>query len=296
MKLKQKETLSYLECFSLIDKIRLFENTLFLLFEKGKITGTTHTCVGQEFISYCLGKFVKKDDFVFSSHRSHGHFISMFDDVKLLLSEITGINNSINMGRGGSQHIFYKNFFSYGVQGGYMPIAAGVGFSKKNNHSKGIVVAIIGDGTFGEGTVYESLNIISKFEIPILIIIEDNKYAQSTSIDENFSGTFKGRSEAFDIPFISCSSFDINGCLESFEKSFQYVNKFKKPLTLHVETYRFNPHSKSDETRDIEEIGSFKERDPYFFIRSKIKKPLVNKIEIMNQKVIKNALKDLRLN
>jgi 2-oxoisovalerate dehydrogenase E1 component len=235
-------------------------------------------------------------DFFFSSHRSHGHFISIFNDVKLLLSEIAGFNDSINLGRGGSQHIFYKNFFSYGVQGGYMPIAAGVGFSKKNRHSSGIVIAIIGDGTFGEGAVYESLNIISKFEIPVLIIIEDNKYAQSTSIEENFSGSFSGRSEAFDIPYLRCNSFDMLKCIQNFEKSFNYVNKHKKPITLHVETYRFNPHSKSDETRDLEEIKSFIDKDPHSLIKSKINKAKIIEIEKNNRKEILNILKELGLN
>ena len=147
MTVKQKELLIYEECFSLINKIRLFENTLFSLFEKGKLSGTTHTCVGQEFISYCLSKFVKKEDFVFSSHRSHGHFISIFNDVKLLLSEIAGINNSINLGRGGSQHIFYENFFIW-CSGGIC-----CEYWTKNRSSKGIVIAIIGDGTFG-GELY----------------------------------------------------------------------------------------------------------------------------------------------
>ena len=166
---------------------------------------------------------------------------------------------------------------------------------KKNRSSKGIVIAIIGDGTFGEGTVYESLNIISKFEIPILIIIEDNKYAQSTSIEENFSGSFFGRSKAFDIPFLSCNSFDINKCIQNFEKSFKYVNKHKKPLTFHIETYRFNPHSKSDETRDLKEIKSFIDKDPYSLIKSKLNETILREIETNNQNEILNALKELGL-
>ena len=96
-------------------------------------------------------------------------------------------------------------------------------------------------------------------------------------------------------PFLSCNSFDINKCIQNFEKSFKYVNKHKKPLTFHIETYRFNPHSKSDETRDLKEIKSFIDKDPYSLIKSKLNETILREIETNNQNEILNALKELGL-
>ena len=164
----------------LLDKclrIRLFENNLLELFKRGEITGTVHTCVGQEYTGVFLSNFLKKGDIAFSNHRGHGHYLSFTEDYKGLLNELLSKENGCSRGFGGTQHLINDNFISNGIQGGMVPIAAGVGLNLKNSKKDNICFTFIGDGTLGEGLLWESLNIISKWRLPILIILEDNNIA-----------------------------------------------------------------------------------------------------------------------
>ena len=139
------------------------------LFEKGKLFGTTHTYVGQEAIAVSAIENINKSDIVFSNHRCHGHFLAKEDDPEGLLAEIMGrgINVWVVIG---SQHLQKNNFFSNGIQGGIVANSLGMAFAEKYRNTDNIVVSFIGDGTWGEGIVYESINMASLWSVPLLII------------------------------------------------------------------------------------------------------------------------------
>src|SRR5690349_19721372 len=180
-------------------RIRIVEEKFLKLFSEGKLNGTVHTCVGQEFSALAFAGQLKKKDFVFSNHRCHGHYIAFTGDVRGLLAELLGKASGVSGGIGSSQHLCNKNFYSNGIQGGIVPVAAGYALGNKLKGNDAIGIVFIGDGTLGEGALYETMNIISKWEIPLLIVCENNFYAQSTPQSVNLAGDILSRASAFGI-------------------------------------------------------------------------------------------------
>ena len=135
-----------------------------------------------------------------TNHIGHGHYISKTGDIKGLVAELLGKEIGCSGGMGGSQHLYNKNFLSNGIQGGMVPIACGIAKYYKLQKQKNISVAFIGDGTLGEGIIYETFNIAAKKEYPLLIVLESNGMAQSTSTEQTFSGDMQKRIEGFGSP------------------------------------------------------------------------------------------------
>jgi len=251
--------------------IRKFEELLFNLFDKGFLNGTIHTCIGQEADAVGVIQNLKRSDIIFSNHRCHGHYLAHGGDPYLLLREIMGYSDGLCGGIGGSQHICDKNFYSNGIQGSYMPIILGMAFAEKYFHkSDKIVVGFIGDGTLGQGTVYESLNMISLYDVPVLLVIENNGIAQSTPLKNNFSGSISKRIDGFNIKHDEISSTDVDAIYDIYKKNVEYVRTKKKPFVGVINTCRLGPHSKGEDTRDSEYLLKLKEKDPIKIIESKI--------------------------
>lgn len=258
MSLKEKEILLYKD----ILLVRKFEELVLSLFSKGKLFGTTHTYVGQEANATGIINNLTGDDTIFTNHRCHGHYLVRTHDVKGLLSELMGKKSGVCAGIGGSQHICAENFFSNGVQGSFMPITVGMAFTEKINKTKNIVTAFIGDGTLGEGTVYESFNLMSLYNVPLLVVIENNLYAQTTPVAKAIAGSIKKRPESFGIKTTEISSFDVFEINEVSGKIINEIRESKSPQVLIIDTYRFNAHSKGDDYRDADEINKYKQFDP----------------------------------
>ncbi len=248
--------------------IRETEKTLLDLFSKGKLNGTVHTSIGQEYIGALLSKVIGYKDVVFSNHRSHAHYIGKTNDVEGLLLEVMGSESGIVGGVGGSQHLYNKKgFFSNGILSGMSAVAAGYAFATKNE--KKIVTYFLGDGALGEGILYETLNLISKFNLPMVIILEDNKYSQSTSSRETFFGDIKKRIEGFGIKFSQTNIWELNKLINDVTKAYEFVKKKKKPIFIQVKCYRLMAHSKGDDTRDVKEIRKYHAKDPVNIFKKK---------------------------
>ena len=260
-------------------KIRLFEEKLLELFSEGKINGTTHTCIGQEEIAVAVMSLTKENDYIFSNHRGHGHYLAKFEDYKGLFCEIMGKSGAVNNGVGGSQHINRHNYYSTGIQGESVPVSAGVALSLKKNNSD-ISISFIGDGTWGEGAVYESLNMSSLWQLPTVVICENNQISQSTPSKKNLSGTIQKRANAFNIDYVEIpEDLKVNEIVEILYPLFDKVRTNRSPLIVEVKTKRISSHSKGDDTRDQKVILELKSRD-WFEILNKNKnfKPIVNEI------------------
>jgi 2-oxoisovalerate dehydrogenase E1 component len=241
--------------------IRLVEERLLTLFSEGLLNGTVHTAVGQEFTGVFISKYLQPSDFVTSNHRGHGHYLARFGNVRGLISEIMGKDEGVSGGFGGSQHIVDENYLSNGIQGGMLPVAAGVSFFYKRKKDRGISVSYIGDGTLGEGIVYETLNLVSILECPLLIVVENNGYAQSTSFKQTFRGDLKERAVGFGIKYFESSTWDLQDLDESCEAAVEFARTESKPVIIEIKTYRLNSHSKGDDNRIKEEIEEFRIRD-----------------------------------
>lgn len=242
--------------------IRRFEERLLDLFEEGVLNGTTHACIGQE--ADCVGVIdhLLPGDHIFSNHRCHGHYLAWTGDAIGLLAEVMGKAAGVCGGVGGSQHLCTSGFKSNGVLGGTAPAAAGIALGMKLSGSDAISVAFIGDGTFGEGVLYETLNIASLWALPLLIVVENNGYAQSTPIAANMAGDISARIEAFGIETSHLDSTDVREIGAEAARLVRAVRETRSPRALVIDTYRLCHHSKSDDNRPEAEIAERWLREP----------------------------------
>lgn len=242
--------------------VRSFEERILDLFSKGSITGTTHCCIGQEAIGVAVMNYLREEDIVVSNHRCHGHYLSRTEDVEGLMAELMGDTKGICAGRGGSQHLCKNNFYTNGILGSTVPLAAGMAFAEMKKRSDAITVLFMGDGAFGQGVVYETLNMISLWQIPILIVVENNFYAQSTHISLNCAGSLLKRAEAFGISVGETESNDPEELYHLFGRIIGRLRDKRSPHMQIVHTYRFCSHSKSDDCRLPSEIEFWAVKDP----------------------------------
>ncbi len=270
--------------------IRRVEETFLDLFTQGKLNGTVHTCVGQEFSAMAFAGQLRKKDFIFSNHRCHGHYLAFTGDVKGLMAELLGKASGTSGGIGSSQHLCKNNFYSNGIQGGIVPVAAGYALGNKLKQNQAIGIVFIGDGTLGEGALYETMNILSKWQIPLLIVCENNFYAQSTPQNVNLAGDIQARAAAFGIRTFHGDTWNPDTLLRAAKEAIDYVRDQTAPCFFQVDTYRLNAHSKGDDDRDKEEVQAKREQD--YLVRFEKEEPVYyNKyIESINEEI--NAVLD----
>ena len=242
--------------------IRGAEEALLDLFSKGQLSGTTHTCLGQELCQMSVVRALNhENDAVFSNHRNHGHFLTYSGDFEGLFAEIMGRKAGVCGGHGGSQHLAFRGFHSSGVQGGMTAIAVGHALARKHDRDGSIVSVIIGDGTLGQGLVYESLNLAAVWDVPILFVIENNRIAQTTPTETTTAGSLTERGAAFGIQTWRLSD-DAPDFFEGAQRAVDAVRNSGSPGFLVIDTMRLGPHSKGDDLRGDAEMDAIRERDP----------------------------------
>ncbi len=248
--------------------IRRFEERLLTEFSTGKLVGTTHAYIGQEADAAAVFSVTDVDDVIFSNHRCHGHFLAYGasspegSEPYRLAAELMGKATGLVGGRGGSQHIQWRNFYSNGVQGGIVPVAAGMALAEKEKCTGKIVLAFIGDGTLGEGALYESLNIAALWTLPLLIILEDNRYAQTTPTEKGVAGSMPARFAAFGFRVWERDTTDVLNIQPVAREAVQHVRSGAGPGCLLLHTHRFSAHSKGDDPRPPEELVRIRQFDP----------------------------------
>ena len=244
-------------------RIRRFEETVLGEFSRGHFSGTTHTYIGQEANAAGVLGNIGAEDIVVSNHRSHGHFLAYGGDMRALFAELMGKATGVSGGRGGSQHLHWKNFYSNGVLGGTIPIATGIALSEKLKQRNTITITFLGDGTLGEGVLYESLNMAALWSAPILFVLENNRIAQTTPTEMNLAGDIASRFSAFGIETQVIDTSDVLVIQSSAQRFITEVRQESVPKALILNTYRFGPHSKGDDTRPKDEILGYQNtRDP----------------------------------
>jgi TPP-dependent pyruvate/acetoin dehydrogenase alpha subunit len=248
--------------------IRRFEERLLVEFGTGRIVGTTHVYIGEEADAAGIFSTIDPDDVIFSNHRCHGHFLAYGasqtegSDPYHLAAELMGKATGLVGGRGGSQHIHWRNFYSNGIQGGILPVATGMALAEKEQKSGKVVLVFAGDGTLGEGTLYESLNAAALWKLPILFVVENNHYAQTTPFELGVAGSIRGRFEAFGILAWERKTFDVLEIQQTARAAIEHVRAGKGPGGLILHTQRFSAHSKGDDPRSPEELARIRAVDP----------------------------------
>jgi acetoin:2,6-dichlorophenolindophenol oxidoreductase subunit alpha len=242
--------------------IRRFEETVLELFERGLLNGTTHACIGQEADAVAIVEHLGDHDHMFSNHRCHGHFLARTGDALALIAEIMGKPEGVCGGIGGSQHLCATGFMSNGVQGGIVPNAAGIALAKQFDGDAGLSVVFIGDGTLGEGVTYETLNVASLWKLPLVVVLEDNGWAQSTPASANLAGSMRDRLAAFGLPVFEIDSTDVEELDAFAEGALAQARKKEGPVAIVIHTYRLCHHSKNDDNRPAEEVAARWDLDP----------------------------------
>lgn len=263
--------------------IRLTEQLILDQFSRGLVSGTTHTCLGQELTAMSVVRALDDpDDVVLSNHRNHGHFLTYSGAFVELVAEIMGRERGICGGWGGSQHLAYRHFHSNGVQGGMTGIGAGIALARKLRASTGIVALVIGDGTLGQGLLYESMNLASVWSAPLLVIVENNGIAQTTDSELVLGGDIEARGAAFGLRTWRFSDDD-PAFLRSVDGVVREVRSSRRPGFLVLDTRRMGPHSKGDDLRDPAVLDRIRVRDPLLALGRKLPESVRQAIDARNQ-------------
>jgi TPP-dependent pyruvate/acetoin dehydrogenase alpha subunit len=251
--------------------IRGFEQMLLDEFARGRVAGTTHTCIGQEIAAVAVTAALDRSrDCVFSNHRGHGHFLAYCGEVFPLLAEILGRPDGVCGGRGGSQHLHLRNFYSNGIQGGTVGNAVGVALAEKRQRSGAVTCVWLGDGTFGEGLVYEAMNMAALWRLPIVFAIEANRIAQTTPTEMALAGSLAARCAAFDIPVAETSGTDVAEMLAAASRAVDCARADERPQALVSRAIRLGPHSKGDDTRPAAMLQGAWADDPIARLRRQV--------------------------
>jgi len=242
--------------------IRSSEQLVLDQFSRGFVSGTTHTCLGQEVCAMAVVRaLTHPEDAALSNHRNHGHFLAYSGEFVGLVAEIMGRAAGACGGRGGSQHLVWRHFHSNGVQGGMTGIGAGLALARKLRGSGAIVAAMIGDGTLGQGLLYEAMNLASVWSVPYLVVVENNGISQTTEPHQNLGGDIQARGAAFGLQTWRLDDADPAFC-EQVAAVVQQVRDSQRPGFLVIDTQRMGPHSKGDDLRDEAVVAAIRVRDP----------------------------------
>jgi pyruvate dehydrogenase E1 component alpha subunit len=248
--------------------IRRFEERCAQIYVEGKIGGFLHLYIGQEAVAVGAMSLLRPDDYFVTSYRDHGYALARGTDPRPLMAELYGRIGGISRGKGGSMH-FYDvptgNFGGDGIVGGHLPVAAGMGYAIRLRGTEQVVLCFFGDGAVNEGAFHEALNVSSLWSLPVVFVIENNRYGMGTSLDRASSvKDLYQRGSAYGIPRRDVDGMDLLTVTEALREAVDRARKEKRPTLLEVETYRYRGHSMSDpgKYRTKEEVEEMMRFDP----------------------------------
>ena len=277
--------------------IRRFEEKAGQLYGMGLIAGFCHLYIGQEALVVGMHNVTKKSDYSVTSYRDHGHILLAGTDPKAVMAELTGRATGCSKGKGGSMHMFdleNKFYGGHGIVGAQVPIGTGMAFSSKYKGDDSIVLTYFGDGASNQGQVFESFNMASLWKLPVIYILENNKYSMGTSIERHCSiDDLSKKGESCGIPGIKIDAMNILEVIEKGKEAVKHVRSGKGPILLEMETYRYRGHSMSDPAnyRSKDEVAKVREdQDPIDSFKKYI---LKNKL--CDEKALKDIEKEVKL-
>ena len=257
--------------------IRRFEEKAGQMYGMGLIGGFCHLYIGQEAVVVGLQAASRPGDAVITSYRDHGHMLACGMDPKGVMAELTGRRTGYSKGKGGSMHMFSReaNFFGgHGIVGAQVPIGAGLAFAFKYRNEPKVSFTYLGDGAVNQGQVGEAFNMAGLWKLPVVFVIENNKYGMGTSIERASARTdFYHRGAPYGIPGEVVDGMDVVAVKAAGEKAVEQARAGKGPYILEMITYRYRGHSMSDPAkyRSKEEVQRMRqERDPIDRLRQRL--------------------------
>jgi pyruvate dehydrogenase E1 component alpha subunit len=257
--------------------IRRFEERAGQLYGMGLIGGFCHLYIGQEAVVVGMQAALRPGDSVITAYRDHGHMLACGMDPGGVMAELTGRKGGYSKGKGGSMHMFSveKGFYGgHGIVGAQVPLGTGIAFAHNYKEDGGVCLTYLGDGAVNQGQVYESFNMAELWRLPVVYIIENNKYGMGTSAERASASTeFYKRGSAYGIPGGRVDGMDVLAVKAAGLKAVEFARSGKGPYILEALTYRYRGHSMSDPAKyrtkeEVEEVR--KKRDPIDRLREEL--------------------------
>jgi pyruvate dehydrogenase E1 component alpha subunit len=277
-----------IELYRKMVRIRRFEERSLRAYQAKKIGGFLHLYIGQEAVAVGCCSLMTPNDHVITAYRDHGHAIAVGMDTKPLMAELYGKVTGCSKGKGGSMHYFdpSKNYWGgHGIVGGQIPLGAGLAYAIKYKGLKGAAMAFMGDGAVNQGAVHEAFNLAALWDLPVIFVIENNRYSMGTSQERSSAGPgLAQRAEAYGMPWGTCDGHDVYAVRATMDKFLNLAREKSKPSVVEVDTYRYRGHSVADPDktyRSREEIEDYqKTKDPINLFQQTLR----------NEKVLNDAL------
>ena len=256
------------ELLSKMMVIRRFEEEAGRQYQKAKAGGFLHLAIGEEATIVGTTSVMRDDDYLIGTYRTHGHAIARGTDPKRVMAEIMGRVDGTSGGRGGSMHIFdlERRFMGgYGIVGGTLPLAAGMGLSADYLGRDDVTVCMIGDGASNTGNFGETMNLAALWSLPVVFLVENNLYGMGTSLERHSAVTDLSRkAEGYGVPGVRVDGMEVLAVRETVAEHIRMAREERKPTLVEAFTYRYRGHSAADPEvyRDKEEVREWQERDP----------------------------------
>jgi pyruvate dehydrogenase E1 component alpha subunit len=257
--------------------IRRFEEKAGQMYGMGLIGGFCHLYIGQEAVVVGMQMATKEGDEVITGYRDHGHMLACGMDAKGVMAELTGRRGGLSKGKGGSMHMFSveKHFYGgHGIVGAQVSLGTGLAFANRYRGNDNVSLTYFGDGAANQGQVYESFNMAELWKLPVVYVIENNRYAMGTSVSRASAQTdFSKRGISFNIPGEQVDGMDVRAVYAAAQRAIQWCRDGKGPYILEMQTYRYRGHSMSDPAkyRSKDEVQKMREeRDPIEQVRRRL--------------------------
>mgnify|MGYP001194415812 FL=1 len=257
--------------------IRRFEEKAGQLYGMGFIGGFCHLYIGQEAVVVGMQMSLKDGDQVITGYRDHGHMLATGMEPRGVMAELTGRRGGYSKGKGGSMHMFSKekNFYGgHGIVGAQVSLGTGLAFANRYRGNDFVSVTYFGDGAANQGQVYESFNMASLWKLPVVYVIENNRYAMGTAVTRSSAETnFSHRGISFRIPGIQVDGMDVRAVAAAGKLAVDWCRSGKGPIILEMLTYRYRGHSMSDPAkyRSKDEVQKMRsEHDPIEQVRQRL--------------------------
>ena len=251
-------------------RIRCFEMEANRQYQGKKVGGFLHLYNGQEAIAVGCASLMGDDDHMITAYRNHGHALAAGMSMNECMAELFGKATGCSKGKGGSMHFFApdKNYWGgHGIVGGQTPLGLGLGYALKYKGVKGAAMCFMGDGAVNQGCLYESLNMASLFNIPVVYIIENNGYSMGTSLERSsaFKSCLAERAAGFNIEWAQCCGTDVYEVRASVQTALERAHNESRPTMLEIDTYRYYGHSVADAKHNV--VGGYREKDEIDFYK-----------------------------
>jgi pyruvate dehydrogenase E1 component alpha subunit len=257
--------------------IRRFEEKAGQLYGMGFIGGFCHLYIGQEAVVTGLKMSLIEGDQMITAYRDHGHMLAMDLSPRGVMAELTGRRGGLSRGKGGSMHMFSKEkhfYGGHGIVGAQVSLGTGLAFANKYRGNKNVSLTFFGDGAANQGQVYESFNMASLWKLPVIYVIENNRYAMGTAVHRSSAETdFSQRGVSFRIPGIQVDGMDVRAVKSAADLATDWCRSGKGPIILEMQTYRYRGHSMSDPAkyRSKDEVQKMRsEHDPIEQVKQRL--------------------------